>query len=159
MCLARRRQFGSPRSSGDAESSARGSGAVLAFRGARTSGATPNRLHPDEQLRNQTVVLGRCRGWRIKCRSIVPMTLRVETTHEGQRVVIHLAGRIQAEDLGDLESRIARNGSIVLDLDEVMLVGVEVVRFLSNAEAAGVELRHCPAFVREWIDREREVDR
>ena len=87
------------------------------------------------------------------------MTLRIEVTSEGQRVVIHLAGRIRAENLGDLEGRIARNGSIVLDLDEVTLVGVEVVRFLSDAEAAGVELRHCPRFVREWIDREREVDR
>jgi len=87
------------------------------------------------------------------------MTLRIEVTSEAQRVVIHLAGRIRAENLGDLESRIARNGSIVLDLDEVTLVGVEAVRFLSDAEAAGVELRHCPLFVRKWIDREREVDR
>lgn len=87
------------------------------------------------------------------------MTFRIEETPEGQRVVVHLAGRIRGENLDDLERWLAARSSIVLDLDEVTLVGVEVVRFLRDAEAAGVELRHCPAFVREWIDREREVDR
>ena len=87
------------------------------------------------------------------------MTFRIEVAPEGQRVVLHLAGRFRGDNLGDLERRIAGRGSIVLDLDEVTLVGVEFVRFLRDAEAAGVELRHCPPFVREWIDREREVDR
>jgi hypothetical protein len=87
------------------------------------------------------------------------MTLRIEVTPEEKRLVIRLAGRIRVENLGDLNSRIARSGSTVLDLDEVTLVSAEVVRFLSDAEAAGVELRHCPLFVRKWIDRTREVDR
>ena len=87
------------------------------------------------------------------------MTFRIEVRSEGQRVVVHLAGRIRGENLRDLDRRIAGRGSIVLDLDEVTLVGVEVVRFQRDAEAAGVELRHCPPFIREWIDREREVDR
>ena len=87
------------------------------------------------------------------------MTLRIEQRSEGQQVVVHLAGRIRGENLGALNRVIAGKGSIVLDLDEVTLVGVEVVRFLRDAEAAGVELRHCPPFIRAWIDREREVDR
>ncbi len=87
------------------------------------------------------------------------MTFRIEVTPEGQRAVVHLAGRIRRENLDDLERRLAARSSIVLDLYEVTLVGVEVVRFLGDAEAAGVELRHCPGFVREWIDREREINR
>jgi hypothetical protein len=44
---------------------------------------------------------------------------------------------------------------MVLDLGEVNLVDVEVVRFLSECENEGVVLVHCPAYVREWILRER----
>jgi hypothetical protein len=44
---------------------------------------------------------------------------------------------------------------ILLDLGEVTLVDVEVVRFLSDCENEGVVLVHCPPYVREWILRER----
>jgi hypothetical protein len=44
---------------------------------------------------------------------------------------------------------------IILDLDEVTLVDVEVVRFLSDCEDGDIVLVHCPLFVREWIIRER----
>jgi hypothetical protein len=32
---------------------------------------------------------------------------------------------------------------------------VEVVRFLSNCENAGVELVDCSPYIRDWINRER----
>jgi hypothetical protein len=44
---------------------------------------------------------------------------------------------------------------ILLDLAEVTLVDVEVVRFLSECEDGGIVLVHCPPYVREWILRER----
>jgi anti-anti-sigma regulatory factor len=82
------------------------------------------------------------------------MTFRIETSPEGPRVVFRLAGRIRGENLDDLEREMAGGGpSVVLDLDEVTLVDVEVVRFLRDSEAAGAGLRHCPPYVREWIDR------
>ena len=82
------------------------------------------------------------------------MTFRIHTAPDGR--VFRLVGRIRGEDLGELERHIARKGpSVVLDLDEVTLVDIEGVRFLSEAEVAGVELRHCPPFIREWIERER----
>jgi hypothetical protein len=87
------------------------------------------------------------------------MTLRIDVTREGPRVTLRLVGRIKRENLGDLSRQITNRGPIVvLDLDEVTLVDLDVVRFLRDAEAAGVELIHCPLFVREWIEREREVD-
>ncbi len=87
------------------------------------------------------------------------MTLRIDMTHDGPRVAFRLVGRIRAENVGDLEHHIADGGrSVVLDLDEVTLVDVDVVRFLKDAESAGIELCHCPPFIREWIDRERDVD-
>jgi len=36
----------------------------------------------------------------------------------------------------------------------VTLVDAETVRFLAEAEAAGIELVNCPLFIREWIRRE-----
>ena len=60
--------------------------------------------------------------------------------------------------MGDLESCIAgADRSVVLDLGEVKLVDVDVVRFLSDAEGAGIELRNCPPFIRAWIERERDL--
>ena len=43
----------------------------------------------------------------------------------------------------------------VLDLAEVTLVDVTVVRFLIHCENEGVELLHRPLYVREWMLRER----
>jgi hypothetical protein len=48
---------------------------------------------------------------------------------------------------------------IVLDLDEVTLVDVEVVRFLGRCEKAGTALLHCPLYIREWIAREQQIHR
>jgi len=45
--------------------------------------------------------------------------------------------------------------SLVLDLHEIELVDREVVRFLAQCEAEGTTLVHCPAYIREWIERER----
>ncbi len=77
---------------------------------------------------------------------------------EELRVVLRLIGRVRMEDVGDLEWHIASAGqSVVLDLDEVTLVDLDVVRFLKDAEGAGIELRNCPLFVRAWIERERNL--
>ena len=43
----------------------------------------------------------------------------------------------------------------ILDLNEVTLVDLGVVRFLICCEDEGVELVQCPPYVREWILRER----
>lgn len=40
------------------------------------------------------------------------------------------------------------------DLKGVLLVDSDAVRFLAVSEANGIELRNCPAYVREWIARE-----
>jgi hypothetical protein len=43
----------------------------------------------------------------------------------------------------------------ILDLTDVDLVDIAVVQFLICVEDEGVQLMHCPAYVREWITRER----
>jgi hypothetical protein len=47
-----------------------------------------------------------------------------------------------------------RAARIALDLEEVTLVDIDIVQFLARSEAEGVELLHCPAYIREWISRE-----
>ena len=36
-----------------------------------------------------------------------------------------------------------------------LLVDREVVKLLALSEANGIELRNCPAYIREWIAKER----
>jgi len=44
---------------------------------------------------------------------------------------------------------------IVLDLEDVTLVDLDVVRFLGVSEAGGVELVNCSPYIRDWIFNER----
>lgn len=34
-------------------------------------------------------------------------------------------------------------------------IEIETVIFLAECEAEGIELKNCPAYIREWITRER----
>jgi len=43
----------------------------------------------------------------------------------------------------------------ILDLSQVTLVDLEVLRFLTSCEDEGIELVQCPPYVRERIIRER----
>jgi len=47
-------------------------------------------------------------------------------------------------------------GGLAIDLTEVTLVSQEAVEALVVAEANGIELRPCPAYVREWISRAKK---
>jgi anti-anti-sigma regulatory factor len=83
------------------------------------------------------------------------MTLRIERESDGDRVVLRLIGQLSLQDLGELEGQMAGSvHPVVLDLDELSLVDVNVVRFLRNCQQSGVELLHCPPYIREWIRRE-----
>jgi anti-anti-sigma regulatory factor len=75
-------------------------------------------------------------------------------------IVLRVSGRIDcasAEVLQEL-TEIEKTGKVrcVLDLTEVTVVSLEAVRALNIAETSGIELRNCPAYVREWISRVRE---
>ena len=68
---------------------------------------------------------------------------------------IRLIGRIRSEHLPELREQLASAGpKVKLDLDEVTLVDVEVVRFLKLCEAEGAEVLRCSPYIREWMLRE-----
>ena len=78
----------------------------------------------------------------------------------GGFVVFRVSGRIDCE-LFELLQELIENektakGRLALDLTEVTVVNFEAVRALTVAEANGIELRNCPAYVREWISRGRK---
>ena len=85
------------------------------------------------------------------------MTLRIEKRGDGDSTTIRLIGRMQAEHLEELEKQIRESGpAIILDLEEVTLVDVEIVRFLGACETRGVTLLNCSPYIREWIGKERD---
>jgi anti-anti-sigma regulatory factor len=90
------------------------------------------------------------------------MTLRIQKSNDGKRVVFRLTGRIQGDQLSTLRALLTDevlDENFVLDLQDVKLVDREAVRFLAQAEANGATLRNCTAFIREWIVQERNATR
>jgi len=85
------------------------------------------------------------------------MTLKIEKYCDGCKTTIRLIGRMRSEHLEELEKQIRESGpAITLDLDEVTLVDVEVVRFLGACEARGATLLNCPPYICDWIGKERD---
>jgi hypothetical protein len=85
--------------------------------------------------------------------------LRIQRAVEGECVLFTLSGRIQGADVAEVQRLFALEATeqrITLDLHEVKLVDREAVRFLAQCEAEGITLVHCPAYIREWIERERD---
>jgi anti-anti-sigma regulatory factor len=80
---------------------------------------------------------------------------KVEARLDRAKVVLQLSGRMQARHLEQLRAQIDQGTrSIALDLEEVTLVDIDVVRYLRNCESQGIELRNCAPYIREWILRE-----
>ena len=85
------------------------------------------------------------------------MTLRIEKRADGDSTTIRLIGRMQAEHLEELEKQIRESGpAVTLDLEEVTLVDVEIVRFLGTCEERGATILNCSPYIRDWIGKERD---
>ena len=82
--------------------------------------------------------------------------MKIETKSDGKITIVWVIGRIRSVDLEELQRQMNDNSQrVMLDLGEVTVVDAEVVRFLSASELAGITVVRCPAYVREWILRER----
>jgi len=79
--------------------------------------------------------------------------LKITRAANGQ-VIFKLSGRMGAENVAELETLVSAEASgrrIVLDLKDLTLVDQDAVSFLKRCEADGIQLKNCPAFIREWI--------
>jgi hypothetical protein len=85
------------------------------------------------------------------------MTLRIERSTRQGFTVFSLSGRIDAEQVEELKELFDTDyRRIILDLQELRLADRDAVKFLRDCEADGMTLENCPAYVREWIDREED---
>ena len=86
--------------------------------------------------------------------------LKIQRTANGE-VILRLSGRMNAENVGELEAMFRSEGKgrrVVLDLKDLTLVDRDAVRFLMRCEADSIKIKNCPAYIREWITRERRDD-
>jgi hypothetical protein len=88
------------------------------------------------------------------------VTLRIEKTVDRRGTIVSLIGRLRAEDLSEVARQLEDSGpAAALQLDEVTLVDVDVVRFLNRCEAEGIRLLDCSPYIREWMSREQNRSR
>jgi hypothetical protein len=83
--------------------------------------------------------------------------LKVERSANGQ-VIFTLIGRMVKEDIAELERLFQSESKVrnrILDLKDLTLVDRDAVRFLGHCEEDNIRLKNCPAYIREWITRER----
>lgn len=84
------------------------------------------------------------------------MTLRIERYADRAGTTIRLIGRMQAEHVSEVERQIEESRTkVTLDLEEVTLVDVQVVRFLGTCEVRGIGVRNCSPYITDWIAKER----
>jgi anti-anti-sigma regulatory factor len=83
--------------------------------------------------------------------------LKIQRLANGE-VVFTLSGRMDAEQITVLKTLFrdeAKGRRIVLDLKDLTLVDRDAVQFLERCESDSIKLRNSPAYIREWIERER----
>jgi anti-anti-sigma regulatory factor len=84
--------------------------------------------------------------------------LRIQRATNGE-TVFKLTGRMDVENVKELKKIFqteAKGRPVVLDLRDLVLVDRAAVKFLERCETDSIALRNCPAYIREWITRERE---
>ena len=87
------------------------------------------------------------------------MTLKIERSVKQGSTVFILSGRFEAEHVEELESLFELQKdtpAVVLDLREVRLADRGAVKFLARCESGGMRLENCPAYIREWMGKEKE---
>jgi hypothetical protein len=85
------------------------------------------------------------------------MSCRIDRLVIGEDLVmLRISGRISGQDVNMLRALLEQERSVVaIDLMEVLLVNREAVKLLTLRESNGAELRNCPAYIREWVTREK----
>jgi anti-anti-sigma regulatory factor len=87
--------------------------------------------------------------------------LRIQRTVNGDETVLKVSGRMDAENVAELEALFASEAKgrrLALDLEDLTLASREAVRFLERCESDSIKLVSCPLYIREWILRERNAN-
>ena len=83
--------------------------------------------------------------------------LKITRVTDGRTTRLMVSGRIAAEQIPELRRAVEAEcgNDVLLDLTEVSLVDVDGVRFFLLCERQSIRLVQCPAYVREWMAREK----
>ena len=84
------------------------------------------------------------------------MTCRIDRLSTEHGLVLYISGQIATEDMEVIRTTLDPRRVVAVELAEVELVSRDAVKLLAQAEAEGIELRSCPAYIREWITNDRE---
>jgi hypothetical protein len=99
--------------------------------------------------------------WHIGCfvahRHQGDRQMKIEKCSDGATTTIRLIGEFQSAHLAELTNQLRdKRPKCVLDLKEVTIVDLDVVRFLGARELEGVHIICCSHYIRDWISREQE---
>jgi hypothetical protein len=96
-------------------------------------------------------------GGNAEHRDEQPMTLRIERSARQRFTVFTLSGRMETAQIPELKLLFDHDyRNVILDLRDLRLADRDAVRFLRGCEGDGMKLENCPAYVREWMDREKD---
>ena len=84
------------------------------------------------------------------------MTCRIDRIPTDQGLVLRIIGRITRDDLDVFRTALEDGTIVAVELAELELIDRDAMKLLAINEANGIEIRHCPAYIREWITRERD---
>ena len=87
------------------------------------------------------------------------MAVGIETAARGSFTVFILISQIEKEAIAELRRVFECQTDyrdIILDLKDVSVIDRDVMHFFVRCEADGVNLENCPAYVREWMEREKD---
>jgi hypothetical protein len=84
------------------------------------------------------------------------MTCRIDRLSTEQGLVLHISGRIAAEAVEVVRAALDEFPVVAIEIAAVELVDGDAVKLLAQTEGEGIELRNCPAYIREWITKERD---
>jgi ABC-type transporter Mla MlaB component len=85
------------------------------------------------------------------------MSFRIDRV-TGNGLILLLSGKLTGEHVNTLRNVLREeSGALAIDLKDLSLVDRDAVQLLALAEFNGTELRNCPKYVRQWVNRERAM--
>ena len=84
------------------------------------------------------------------------MTCRIDRVLTDKGVTLCISGEITGHEVDTVRTALEQEDkAVAVDLQHVLLVDSEAAQFLARCELKGIELKSLPAYIREWVARER----
>ena len=83
--------------------------------------------------------------------------MKIEKRAQGHRTTVHLIGHFHLDHLVELRNQVEADVETILDLKEVTVVDVDVVRFFVECKEKKMKIVHCPRYVKKWMLRETKA--